>query len=136
MEPFRYHAFVCTQEKSESDPSCTAAGSARVLEALHRELDAKGLSDQVQVSSCGCLGLCESGPVMIVYPEGAWYTRLTPGDIPDIVSSHLQAGNKVARLVRNDVETMKAEILEHRNKYLAMLKARNAAKTRDGQVSG
>ena len=78
MEPFRYHAIVCTQQKSEGVPCCAAAGSFRVLNALHRELGAKGSRDEVQVSSCGCLGLCDSGPIMIVYPEGIWYTKLTP----------------------------------------------------------
>ncbi len=127
MEPFRYHVFVCTQEKAEGVPCCSAAGSGRVLKALHSELGAKGLSDEIQVSSCGCLGICDSGPVMIVYPEGTWYTKLTPDDVPEIVASHFQAGRKVARLERNDYEAMKAEILDHRNKYLAMLKAKDAA---------
>jgi len=125
--PFRYHAFVCTQEKAEGVPCCSAAGSFRVLDALHRELGAKGLADDVQVSSCGCLGVCDSGPVMIVYPEGTWYARLTPNDVPEIVSSHFQAGKKVTRLERSDYDTMKAEILEHRAKYLAMLKGKDAA---------
>ncbi len=98
MEPFRYHAFVCTQEKAEGVPCCSAAGSLRVLDALHRELGAKGLAEQVQVSSCGCLGLCDSGPVMIIYPEGAWYIKLTPDDVPEIVSSHFQNGQRVTRL--------------------------------------
>ena len=102
MEPFRYHAFVCTQEKPEGVPCCSAAGSFRVLDALHSALGAQGLADEVQVSSCGCLGICDSGPVMIVYPEGVWYTKLTPNDVPEIVSSHFQAGNKVARLERTD----------------------------------
>jgi ubiquinone/menaquinone biosynthesis C-methylase UbiE len=63
---------------------------------------------------------------MIVYPEGVWYTKLTANDVPEIVSSHFQAGKKVARLERSD-EGMKAEILDHRNKYLAMLKGKDAA---------
>ena len=71
-------------------PAVPPQAPPAVLEALHRELGAKGLSDDVQVSSCGCLGLCDSGPVMIVYPEGTWYTKLTPADVPEIVSSHLQ----------------------------------------------
>ena len=127
MEPFRYHVFVCTQEKAEGVPCCSVAGSGRVLNALHGELGAKGLSDDIQVSSCGCLGICDSGPVMIVYPEGTWYTKLAPNDVPEIVASHFQAGQKVARLERSDDEAMKAEILDHRNKYLAMLKAKDAA---------
>lgn len=127
MGPFRYHAFVCTQEKAEGVPCCAVAGSFRVLDALHGELGAQGLSDEVQVSSCGCLGLCDSGPVMIVYPEGVWYTKLTPADVPEIVASHLQNGKPVTRLIRDDVEAMKAEILDHRNKYLATLKGKDAA---------
>jgi len=127
VEPFRYHVFVCTQEKAEGVPCCSAAGSGRILSALHGELGAKGLGDEVQVSSCGCLGVCDSGPLMIVYPEGTWYTKLTPNDVPEIVAAHFQAGQKVARLERNDYAAMKSEILDHRNKYLAMLKAKDAA---------
>jgi (2Fe-2S) ferredoxin/predicted O-methyltransferase YrrM len=127
VEPFRYHAIVCTQQKPEGVPCCPAAGSFRVLDALYRELGAKGLSDEVEVSSCGCLGLCDSGPVMIVYPEGTWYTKLTPADVTEIVCSHLQNGNKVTRLIRDDYAAMKAEILDHRAKYFAMVKGKDAA---------
>lgn len=127
MPPFRYHAFVCTQEKPEGVPCCSAAGSFRVLDALHRELGAAGLADDVQVSSCGCLGLCDSGPVMIVYPEGTWYAKLGPAEVSQIVDSHFKQGKKVAPLERNDYEVMRAEILDHREKYLAMLKAKDAA---------
>jgi (2Fe-2S) ferredoxin/predicted O-methyltransferase YrrM len=134
VEPFRYHVFVCTQEKAEGVPCCSSAGSFRVLNALHGELGGKG-RDNVQVSSCGCLGICDSGPVMIVYPEGIWYTKLTPNDVPEIVSSHFKAGEKVARLERNDYAEMKAEILDHRNKYLAMLKAKDAAGVLPDDVS-
>jgi (2Fe-2S) ferredoxin len=127
LKPFRYHAIVCAQEKPEGTPCCSAAGSARILDALHSELGAKGLADEVQVSTCSCLGLCDSGPVMIVYPEGTWYTKLTPSDLSEIVSSHLQNGNKVTHLIRADYDAMKAEILDHRAKYLAMLKAKELA---------
>lgn len=126
MEPFRYHAFLCTQEKSDGATCCAGGGSAKVLEALNRELGAAGLSDEVQVSSCGCLGLCESGPVMILYPNGAWYTKLTPEAIPEIVASHFLCDEPVSRLVREDAPAMKAEILEHRKKYLEMVKRKLA----------
>jgi (2Fe-2S) ferredoxin len=128
LKPFRYHAVVCAQEKPEGTPCCSAAGSARVLDALHAELAAQGITDDVQVSTCSCLGLCDSGPVMIVYPEGTWYAKPTPRDISEIVSSHLRGGNKVSRLIRDDYDAMKAEILDHRAKYLAMLKARELAR--------
>jgi predicted O-methyltransferase YrrM len=64
---------------------------------------------------------------MIVYPEGTWYTKLTPVDVSEVVTSHLQGGHKVDRLIRDDNDAMKAEILDHRNKYLGMLKAKDAA---------
>jgi (2Fe-2S) ferredoxin len=126
MEPFRYHAFVCNQEKPDGATCCAGGGSAKVLEALHRELGKAGLSDEVQVSTCGCLGLCESGPVMILYPNGTWYTKLRAEAIPEIVASHLQYDKPVSKLVRDDAAAMKAEILDHRNKYLEMLKRKAA----------
>jgi (2Fe-2S) ferredoxin/predicted O-methyltransferase YrrM len=127
LPPFRYHAFVCTQEKPEGVPCCSAAGSFRVLDTLHRELGAAGLADDVQVSTCSCLGLCDSGPVMVVYPEGTWYAKLGPSEVKEVVTSHFKDGKKVARLESSDYEAMKAEMLDHREKYLAHLKADDAA---------
>lgn len=127
MEPFRYHVFACTQEKGEGKPCCSAAGSEKILDALNRELAANGLFDEVQVSSCGCQGVCDSGPVMIVYPEGVWYTKLTPENVAEVVTSHFKGGRKIERLERKDWDAMKVEILDHRNKYLAMLKAKEEA---------
>jgi len=127
MEPFRYHVFVCTQEKAEGVPCCSASGSAKVLDALRRELGTRGLADEVLVTGTGCMGTCEHGPVIIAYPEGVWYSGVKPEDVPEIVGSHFQSGKVAARLARTDTEAMKAEIIDHRNHYLGMLKARDAA---------
>ncbi len=127
MEPFRHHVFVCAQEKPEGVTCCPASGSLRVLPALHRELGAQGLSNDVQVTTCGCLGLCDDGPIMIFYPEGTWYRKVSPADVPEIVSSHLRAGNVVPRLQWNDPPAMNAAATEHTQKYLAMDKARDEA---------
>jgi len=127
MEPFRHHVFVCTQPKAEGVTSCPSSGSIDVLGALQGELGKQGLSSDVQVSSCGCLGLCDEGPVMIVYPEGVWYRKLTPADVPEIVTSHLRSGNAVSRLQWNDPPAMKAMAVEHTQKYLAMVKAKDEA---------
>jgi (2Fe-2S) ferredoxin/ubiquinone/menaquinone biosynthesis C-methylase UbiE len=129
MEPFRHHIFVCTQEKPEGVPCCPASGSMSVLSALHRELGMQGLSGDVQVSSCGCLGLCDEGPIMITYPEGVWYRKLKPEDVPEIVSSHLRNGKVVSRLQWNDAPAMKAMATEHTRQYLAMVKAKDEAGT-------
>ena len=127
MEPFRHHVFVCTQQKPEGVTCCPASGSMSILGALHGELGKLGMSDDVQVTSCGCLGLCDEGPVMIVYPDGTWYRKLTPADVPEIVSSHLRDGEVVPRLQWNDPPAMKAMAADHTAKYLAMVKAKDDA---------
>src|SRR3974390_183960 len=127
MEPFRHHVFVCTQQKPEGVTCCPASGAMTVLGALHGELGKQVLSNDVQVSSCGCLGLCDEGPIMIVYPEGTWYRKLTTADVPEIVSSHLRGGAAVPRLVWNDPPAMKATAVDHTAKYLAMVKAKDDA---------
>jgi (2Fe-2S) ferredoxin/predicted nicotinamide N-methyase len=129
MEPFRHHVFVCTQEKPEGVPSCPASGSFQILGALHGELGKQGLSNDVQVSTCGCLGLCDDGPIMIVYPEGVWYRKLKANDVPEIVTSHLKSGTVVSRLVWNDPPAMKIAATEHTAHYLAMVKAKDEAGT-------
>jgi (2Fe-2S) ferredoxin len=114
MEPFRFHVFVCDQPKPEGVPGCCARGSAKVIDALRREIDARGLEDDVLVTTCGSLGLCEWGPNMIVYPEGVWYAGVTPADVPEIVRSHFEEGTPVERLARTDAAELRAEILANR----------------------
>jgi (2Fe-2S) ferredoxin len=125
LQPFKHHIVVCTQKKEENATCCAAAGSGLVADALYRELGAAALADETIVSTCGCLGLCDSGPVMIVYPEGTWYVKVTPADVKEIVASHIAQGQPVSRLQRNDYAVMREEILEHRRQYLASLAARS-----------
>ena len=127
MEPFRYHVFICDQRKAEGVPCCNASGSERVIDALRRELGARRLMDEVQVTVCGSLGVCERGPNMVVYPEGIWYSGLTPQDVPEIVEKHFQQGQAVERLVNRDAAALAAEIRTNRDKYLAALRAKDAA---------
>ena len=127
MQPFKYHIVVCTQQKAENVPCCAAAGSFSVVDSIYRELGAAGLSDDTIVSTCGCLGLCDSGPVMIVYPEGMWYVKVTPADVKEIVASHIGKGEPVARLLRDDHDAMRTEILDHRQKYFAMVRGKDSA---------
>jgi (2Fe-2S) ferredoxin/predicted O-methyltransferase YrrM len=129
MEPFHHHLFVCTQEKPEGVPSCPHNGSWQLLAALEREVAAQGLDNEVQLSSCGCLGLCDDGPVLIVYPEAVYYHKVQPADAAEIVSSHLRNDKPVERLVWTDISAMKAQSLEHRDRYRAMLKARDGVGT-------
>jgi (2Fe-2S) ferredoxin/predicted O-methyltransferase YrrM len=129
MEPFRFHLFVCTQQKPEGVPSCPASGSFAVLDALDREMQARGLSHDVQITTCGCMGLCDEGPVMVVYPEGVWYRRVQPSDVSELVGTHLRDGANVDRLVWNDAPAMKAMSVEHGEKFRAAMAARDKAGT-------
>jgi (2Fe-2S) ferredoxin/predicted O-methyltransferase YrrM len=125
MEPFRFHLFVCTQQKPEGVPSCAASGSFAVLEALDRET--QGLSHDAQLTTCGCMGLCDEGPVMVVYPAGVWYRRVQPADVSEIVDTHLRGGKPIDRLVWNDAPAMKAMAVEHGEKFRAAMAAREKA---------
>ena len=127
MEPFLHHVFVCTQEKPEGATSCPNNGSMRVLRALERELVSQGLDNEVQVTTCGCLGLCDDGPIMITYPDGVWYHKVQEADVAEIVGSHLRSGSVVSRLRWSDSQAMKAQATDHRDRYRAMVKARDEA---------
>jgi len=127
MEPFRFHLFVCTQQKPEGVPSCTASGSFSVLDKLDREIQARSLNSEVQLTTSGCMGLCDEGPVMVVYPEGVWYRRVQASDVSEIVERHLGAGKPVEKQVWNDGPAMKAMATEHEQKFRSAMAARDKA---------
>ena len=127
MLPFRYHVFACDQRKPEGAPCCSARGSVAVIEALRREVASRNLFDSVQVTACGSMGLCESGPNVVVYPEGVWYAGVTPTDVPEIVTEHFQNGRPVERLLRRELATLKKEIADNRGRMMTAMKARDAA---------
>jgi (2Fe-2S) ferredoxin/SAM-dependent methyltransferase len=129
MEPFRIHLFVCTQQKPEGVTSCPASGSFAVLDTLDREIQKRNLTNDVQLTTCGCMGLCDEGPIMVVYPEGVWYRRVQPADVSEIVDKHLSEHKAVERLIWNDAAAMKAEAVEHGEKFRASLAAREKAGT-------
>ena len=127
MQPYRYHVFACDQRKPEGAPCCSERGSAAVIEALRREVAARGLIDAVQVTTCGSIGLCERGPNLVVYPDGVWYSGVTPADVPEIVAEHFQNGRPVERLMNRDAAAVRREITEARTRGMAAFKARETA---------
>lgn len=98
---YRTYVLVC------GGTGCTSSGSARIRERLEKEIEANGLSDEVCVVKTGCFGLCALGPIMIVYPEGTFYSMVQEEDIPEIVTEHLLKGNVVKHLLYE--ETVKAD---------------------------
>jgi len=127
MEPFRFHLFVCTQQKPEGAPSCSASGSLAVLDAMEREIQTLGLNNDVQLTTCGCMGLCDEGPVIVVYPAGVWYRRVQPSDVSEIVATHLRDGRTIDRLVWGDALAMKSMSVEHGDRFRAATAAREKA---------
>ncbi len=89
---FRSHVLIC------GGTGCTSSGSTVLRQALEKELAANDLQDEIKIVTTGCFGLCALGPVMIVYPDGTFYSMVKPEDIPEIVEEHLLKGRPVARL--------------------------------------
>lgn len=89
-------------------PCCAARGSRKVVDALRAEVAAQGLADQVQITPCGSLGLCEHGPNMVVYPDGSWYSGVSANDAPELARSHFANGNPVERLNNPDEQAVRA----------------------------
>ena len=90
---YRSNVLVC------GGTGCTSSHSEQIIEKLQEEIKAQGLEKEVNVIRTGCFGLCALGPIMVVYPEGAFYSRVTPEDVPEIVSEHLLKGRIVKRLL-------------------------------------
>ena len=96
---YERHVLIC------GGTGCTSSGSLAIEKALHEEIDKAGLHDKVQVVKTGCFGLCALGPIMIVYPSGAFYSRITAENIPQIVQEHLVGGNPVKELLYDETVT-------------------------------
>ncbi len=92
----RAHVLIC------GGTGCTSSGSVAIQDAFVSNLEATGLTEEVKIVQTGCFGLCALGPVVIVYPDGTFYSRVTPEDVKEIVEEHLLKGRIVERLVYND----------------------------------
>jgi NADP-reducing hydrogenase subunit HndC len=104
MNFYRSHVLVC------SGTGCTSSGSAEIIEKMQEELKKQGLDQEVKIVRTGCFGLCEAGPIMVIYPEGAFYSRVQASDVPEIVAEHLLKGRIVERLIHRDDKTHDIEI--------------------------
>ena len=109
---YRSHILVC------GGTGCTSSNSERIIQLLEEEIKSRFLQDEVKVIKTGCFGLCALGPIMIVYPEGAFYSRVEPEDIKEIVSEHIEKGRVVKRLLYQEtVKDGKIEPLTHTDFY-------------------
>ena len=95
----RSHVLVC------GGTGCTSSGSVKIKDAMTAEIAAMGLEEEVKVIGTGCFGLCALGPIMIVYPEGTFYSNVTVDDVHEIVEEHLLKGRPVERLVYHEAKS-------------------------------
>ena len=95
---FRSHVLVC------GGTGCHSNRSAEIIKQFNRQIQACGLEKDVQVVQTGCFGLCAAGPVVIIYPEGAFYSHVKIEDVEELVSEHLVKGRIVERLLHKDEE--------------------------------
>ena len=102
---YRSHVLIC------GGTGCTSSGSEQVANVLEKELEKAGLSEEVKVVKTGCFGLCALGPIMVVYPEGSFYSEVNADKIPEIVNEHLLKGRPVKKYLYEetvDEETIKS----------------------------
>lgn len=93
MDLFRAHVLVC------AGTGCSSSGSLELIKRFEEQIESSGLDKEVKVIRTGCFGLCEAGPVVIVYPEGTFYSRIRLEDVDEIVAEHLLKGRIVQHLV-------------------------------------
>ena len=93
MALYRAHVLIC------HGTGCASGGSPKVLETFREELEKKNLDKEVLVIATGCHGMCEFGPIVVVYPEGTFYSQVKPADVAEIVEEHLYKGRIVNRLL-------------------------------------
>lgn len=100
MSYFKYHVFFCTnlrQDGSQSCGECNALAARSYVKERVKELQLNG-EGGVRINTAGCLDRCESGPVIVIYPEAVWYTYVDNEDLDEIIATHLQGGQIVERL--------------------------------------
>ena len=97
----KHHILVCTQSRPDGHPrgSCTERNSRDLVMRFNMEMARLNLVFQMIVTETSCLGPCQFGPTVVVYPDGVWYNKVTPDDVPEILEQHIQNGKQVERLL-------------------------------------
>ncbi|MEG0616722.1 MAG: (2Fe-2S) ferredoxin domain-containing protein, partial [Oscillospiraceae bacterium] len=93
---FRSHVMIC------GGTGCTSSGSDKITAAFEKEVAIAGLDSEVKVIRTGCFGLCALGPIVVIYPEGCFYSMVKEDDVAEIVSEHLLKGRPVQRLLYDE----------------------------------
>ena len=94
------HVFICTSSRHTGQQKglCHSKAGVAVLMRFMEEIEARELGGEVFVNNTGCFGICEKGPIVVVYPDNVWYRSVTPDDVTEIVEAHIEGGKPVERL--------------------------------------
>ena len=97
----KYHIFICTSCRMNGQQKgyCFQKGSVDIVQKFMQEIEDRDLSGDVVINNTGCFGICEKGPVMVVYPEGVWYGNVTEDDVERIFDEHIEGGKPVKDLM-------------------------------------
>jgi (2Fe-2S) ferredoxin len=100
MAFYRYHVFFCTNQRDPGEECCANFDAKRLRDYVKQRCKELRIHQegQVRINNAGCLGRCELGPTMVVYPDGVWYTYVDEKDLDEIIHEHLQNGRVVQRL--------------------------------------
>ena len=101
MSFYDKHVFFCTNQREDGSACCNNHGAQKARDYMkHRvkELDIADPENKIRINSAGCMDRCEEGPVIVVYPEGTWYTYVDEHDLDEIIEAHLKNGRVVERL--------------------------------------
>ena len=101
MSYYKHHLFFCLNERKGGEACCAQHDPQTAFDHCKSRVKANGLAGPggVRVNKAGCLDRCAGGPVVVVYPEGTWYTYVDKADIDEIVDVHLKGGRVVERLL-------------------------------------
>ncbi len=124
---YRSHVLIC------GGTGCTSSGSKALQEEFANQLKEKGLENEVKLVETGCFGLCALGPIVVVYPEGAFYSRVEASDIAEIVEEHLLKGRIVKRLLYS--ETIDGDNIKSLNETTFYAKQKRVALRNCGVIN-
>ncbi|QHQ61727.1 (2Fe-2S) ferredoxin domain-containing protein [Anaerocolumna sedimenticola] len=97
----KYHIFICTSCRINGVQKgfCYSKDSVNIVQKFMEEVNDRDLSSEVMITNTGCFGICDKGPIAVVYPEGVWYGNLTEEDVETIMEQHMEGGKPVKELM-------------------------------------
>lgn len=97
----KYHVFICTSCRTNGTQKgfCFQKGGVDLVQRFMEEIEDRDLSGDIVINNTGCFGICEKGPIVVVYPEGVWYGSITQEDVPRIFDEHFEGGVPVKDLM-------------------------------------